>query len=149
MHCCDATASSFVAKVWGKVFAHFHAVAMKHHGRTQNWLLGLSWWILCEQSPWCQRKLWESSWLLLFTCLTYFGPSEFELSIQTPLSDSCFLSWMLVYSMPMSNCTFSEFSTEFDTQSLLDTIQNCIRPDSQLQTKGHNKFGMSLTPKIC
>jgi hypothetical protein len=29
--CHDATASSFVAKVRGKVFAHFFAVAVKHH----------------------------------------------------------------------------------------------------------------------
>jgi hypothetical protein len=30
MVCChDATASSFVAKVWGEVFAHFHSVAIK------------------------------------------------------------------------------------------------------------------------
>jgi hypothetical protein len=27
----DATASSFVAKVWGEVFANFHAVALKRH----------------------------------------------------------------------------------------------------------------------
>jgi hypothetical protein len=28
VRCRDATASSFLAKVWGKVFAHFHAVAV-------------------------------------------------------------------------------------------------------------------------
>jgi hypothetical protein len=26
VRCCDATASSFVAKVWDDVFTHFHAV---------------------------------------------------------------------------------------------------------------------------
>jgi hypothetical protein len=32
MVCCrDATAISFVTKVWGEVFAHFHAVAVKRH----------------------------------------------------------------------------------------------------------------------
>jgi hypothetical protein len=31
VHCSDATARSFVAKVLGQVFAHFHAVAVKCH----------------------------------------------------------------------------------------------------------------------
>jgi hypothetical protein len=30
VHCCDATASSFVAKVRGEIFAHFCAAAVKH-----------------------------------------------------------------------------------------------------------------------
>jgi hypothetical protein len=30
--CCDVTASFLVAKVWSEVFAHFHVVALKHHG---------------------------------------------------------------------------------------------------------------------
>jgi hypothetical protein len=29
VHCCDARASSFVTKVWGEVFVHFYAVAVK------------------------------------------------------------------------------------------------------------------------
>jgi hypothetical protein len=29
----------------------------------QNWLYGLPGWILCEQSPWCQRKWWACFWL--------------------------------------------------------------------------------------
>jgi hypothetical protein len=29
MVCCDATPNSFVAKVQGEVFAHFHAVVLK------------------------------------------------------------------------------------------------------------------------
>jgi hypothetical protein len=37
MVCCrEATASSFVAKVLGKVFTHFHAVAVKRHSTTHN-----------------------------------------------------------------------------------------------------------------
>jgi hypothetical protein len=34
----DATASSFVAKVRGEVFGHFHVVAVKHHSSMRNWL---------------------------------------------------------------------------------------------------------------
>jgi hypothetical protein len=52
---CDATASSFVAKVGGEVFTHFHAVVMKRHSSMWNWLFGLSEQILYEQSPWCQN----------------------------------------------------------------------------------------------
>jgi hypothetical protein len=36
VHCHDATASSFDAKVWGEVFIHFHAVTMKHHSSMQK-----------------------------------------------------------------------------------------------------------------
>jgi hypothetical protein len=32
----DATANSFVAKVRGKVFAHFHTVTVKRNSSTQN-----------------------------------------------------------------------------------------------------------------
>jgi hypothetical protein len=35
-HCCDATASSSVAKFWDEVFAHFHTVAVKCHSSMQN-----------------------------------------------------------------------------------------------------------------
>jgi hypothetical protein len=62
--CChDATASNFVGKVRCEVFAHFHAVTVKCHSSMQNWLLGLPVRILYEQSPWCQIKLWATSWL--------------------------------------------------------------------------------------
>jgi hypothetical protein len=33
---CDATARSFVAKVRGEVFAHFHVVALKRHSTKLN-----------------------------------------------------------------------------------------------------------------
>jgi hypothetical protein len=34
--CHDATTSSFLAKVWGEVSAHFHTVTVKHHSRMWN-----------------------------------------------------------------------------------------------------------------
>jgi cold shock CspA family protein len=49
VHCHDATASSFVTKGRGDVFAHFHAVTVKRHSSMQNSLLGLPGQILCEQ----------------------------------------------------------------------------------------------------
>jgi hypothetical protein len=36
VHCRDATASYFVAKTLGEVFAHFHAVTLKHQSNRQN-----------------------------------------------------------------------------------------------------------------
>jgi hypothetical protein len=61
--CRDAKASYFDVKVQGEVFAHFHTVAVEHHGIMRNWPFDLPWWILCEQSLLCQRKLWACSWL--------------------------------------------------------------------------------------
>jgi hypothetical protein len=53
VRCRDATASSFVAKVRGEAFAHFHAVAVKRHNSVRNLLFVLRGQILCEQSPSC------------------------------------------------------------------------------------------------
>jgi hypothetical protein len=58
VRCHDATASSFVEKVWGEVFTHFHLIVVKHHSSMRSSLLGLP-----KQSPWCQRKWWACSWL--------------------------------------------------------------------------------------
>jgi hypothetical protein len=55
--------SSFIAKIRNKVFAHFHAVAIKCRSSMRNWLFGLPKRILCEQSPWHQGKLLACSWL--------------------------------------------------------------------------------------
>jgi hypothetical protein len=48
VHCDDATASSFVTKVQGEDFTHFHTVTVKRHSSMQNWLFGLPGQILCE-----------------------------------------------------------------------------------------------------
>jgi hypothetical protein len=61
--CFGATCSSFVAKVKGEVFSHFHAVCVKRHSSMRNCLFGLPGRILREQSPWCQMKCWACSWL--------------------------------------------------------------------------------------
>jgi hypothetical protein len=36
VHCRDTTASSFIAKLRGKVFTHFHAVTIKCHNSMWN-----------------------------------------------------------------------------------------------------------------
>ena len=61
-HCRGEAARSVLAKVWGNVFARFHAVAAERRSRTWNSQFGLSGQILCAQSPWHQRKLWSCSW---------------------------------------------------------------------------------------
>jgi hypothetical protein len=47
VQCHDAAASSFVAKVQGEVFAHFHLVIVKRHNSMRSSLLGLPEQILC------------------------------------------------------------------------------------------------------
>jgi hypothetical protein len=49
--CHDARATSFAAKVWDKVFAHF--LALRHHSSMWDSPFGLPGQILCEQSPLC------------------------------------------------------------------------------------------------
>jgi hypothetical protein len=63
VRCRDAVDSNFVHKVRSEIFAHFHAVAVERHSSMQNRMFGLPGRILCEQPPWCQRKLWACSWL--------------------------------------------------------------------------------------
>jgi hypothetical protein len=71
VRCRDATASSFVAKLRGGVFTHFHAVAISG--------------IDCLT---CQDEFFLSMLLtLLFTCLAFLGLTEFGLSVY----GSCFL----------------------------------------------------------
>jgi hypothetical protein len=77
MHCHDATASSFAAKVRGKVFSHYHAVAVKRHNSMQNWLYDLPGRILCKQFPWCQRKRWACPWL----CSSPVSPFSVSVSL--------------------------------------------------------------------
>jgi hypothetical protein len=107
MVCYDATASSFVAKVLDEVFAHFHAVTVKRHSSMRKWLFGLPGWMLYEQSPWCQRKLWACSWLcsspvlpFFFFCLSEFGRSVYG---------SCYLLQMLANHARVSIALFPTF----------------------------------------
>ena len=60
--CHGEAARSVLAKVWGDVFARFHAVATKRRSRTRNSQFGLLGQIVCVQSPWRQRKWWSCSW---------------------------------------------------------------------------------------
>jgi hypothetical protein len=78
MHCRDATASSSVTKVQGKVFAHFHAVAVTVvHG------MELTVWPARTNSLWTiplmSKKMMSMLLTLLFTCLTFFSLGEFAL----------------------------------------------------------------------
>jgi hypothetical protein len=82
VHCRDATASSFIAEVRGEVFARFHAVALKRHSSMRNWLFGLLGRILCQQSPWCKKKmmimlLTLSRWVCTFHVLLMLSPRTF------------------------------------------------------------------------
>ena len=60
--CHGEAARSVLSKVWGDVFARFHAVAAKRRSRTRNSYFDLLGQILCAQSPWRQRKWWSCCW---------------------------------------------------------------------------------------
>jgi hypothetical protein len=61
--CCDVTASSFVAKILGEVFTHFHAGAVKVT-------------VVCEiDCLTCQDKFFMSSHINV-TCIASFGLDE-------------------------------------------------------------------------
>jgi hypothetical protein len=154
VHCRDATASSFVAKVQGKVFTHFHAVTVKCHSSIWKWLFDLWEWILYEQPPWCQRKWWVCSWLCSLPASCFLVSVSSDFSIQTPVYGSCFLPQMLVIAKIYH---FFRICTRLDAPWLSDPSWNCIRPDIQLHIKGHKKSACppscmkfcTLTPKIC
>jgi hypothetical protein len=42
LHCCDATANSFVIKVLGEVFAHLHTVTIRRLSSVRAWLFALT-----------------------------------------------------------------------------------------------------------
>jgi hypothetical protein len=68
VRCREATASSSVSKARGKVFAHFHVVAVKRNSSMWIWLLDLPERILCEQSSWCHRRMMSMLLTLPFIC---------------------------------------------------------------------------------
>jgi hypothetical protein len=121
MRCRDAIASSFVTKVRGEVFAHFHAVAVKLHSSVRNWLFGLPGRILCEQSPWCQIKWCACSWLC-----------------SSPASPMLMLSYPNACPMivGVSVSLFPRLADNFYAHSLSDPSRNRISPDTRLQMKG-------------
>jgi hypothetical protein len=69
VRCRDATASSFVAKVRGEVFAHFHAVVVKRHCSVRNWLFSLPGRVLYEQPTLYRRTWWTMLWAF-FLCIS-------------------------------------------------------------------------------
>jgi hypothetical protein len=143
-------------KFGGEVFSYFHAVAVEGQSSMRNWLFGLPGRILCEQSPWSQRKWWACSW-------RFSSPvSPFSVS-----ESSGFPCTVLTFSLERSSnhcqgfrCTFSEICTKPDAHSLLflsNLSRNRIRPEAWLYTKGRKKLAhqtscvkfVSLSPKIC
>jgi hypothetical protein len=111
VHCRDAAASSFAAKVRGEVFAHFYIVAIGYHSSMRNWLFGLSWRILCEQSPWCQRKWWVCSWLYSSPVLPFLVSVRLTFRVRLMLSSpiACLIIYRVlsstIVSRPYNSCT--------------------------------------------
>jgi hypothetical protein len=79
VRCCDATASSFVAKVQVEVLAHF---LCRHHKMSQQYA-ELTVWPAWKNSLWTiplmPKKMMSMLLTLLLTCLAIFGLGEFGL----------------------------------------------------------------------
>jgi hypothetical protein len=124
-----------------------------HRSSVQNWLSGLAGRILCEQSPWCQRKWWICSWL----CFLPFSSLSVSLSLGFPCTAYAFLPEHLSNRCQALRRTFPESCTKFDDVPLSDPSRNRIRPHAQLQIKGRKKAAFppscvkcyTLTSKIC
>jgi hypothetical protein len=92
--CLDATASSFVARVRGEVFAHFHAVAVKRHSSMRNWLFRLLGRILYEVPLMSNEHALD---------IVFFGLPWTENATQTTIE-------RLMLSSPSACLTISKFS---------------------------------------
>jgi hypothetical protein len=114
VRCRDATASSFVAKVRGEVFAHFQAVAVKRLSIMQNWLFGLPGEILCKQPAWSQRSCWACYWL----CSSPFSPISLSVSSDFLCTAHAFFPEHLYNHLQGLRHTFSEICTKFNAHSL-------------------------------
>jgi hypothetical protein len=132
VRCRDATASSIAVKDRSEVFAHFHKVAVKRHNSMRNWLFGLPGRILCEQSPWCQRKWWSCSWL----CSSPVSPFSVSVSLDFPCTAHAFF---LSNHCQCVRFNFHEIYTKFDAIPLSDPSRNRIMLDTRLQIEGRKK----------
>jgi hypothetical protein len=137
---CDATATSFVVEVRDEVFADFHAVIMKRHSNMRNSLFALPGWILCEQSPWWQRKWWACSWLFSWPV------SRFSVSVSLCFPCTVHASFIVRLSNLCQGLrrTCSEIWKIIDAVPLPDPWRNRIRPDTRPSSV---KF-CALTPQI-
>jgi hypothetical protein len=137
----DATASSFVNKVQGEVFAGFHAIIVKCHSTMQNWLFELSGQTFYEQSPWCQRKWWMLLTLLI-ACLAFYW-SRWVWNL--PLGRM----WLYLKVMNINPAlVISDNPEQGDMYKmwwpfavpLSGPSEYRIRPDTEVQIKGHKKW---------
>jgi hypothetical protein len=139
----DAMASSFVAKVWDSLHT-FHIATVKCHSSMWNWLFGLPERVLCEPSPWCQRKRWACSWLCSSPVL------HFSVSVSSDFPLGGLLLCLRVITVNPALITSDNLGQEgcifrADLIKLLADLgmllfwsadRNHIRPDTRLQIKG-------------
>jgi hypothetical protein len=128
VRCYYATASSFVAKVRGEVFVHFHAVAVKVTVMCRIDCLACQDEFFVNNPPWCQRKWWACSWLR--SSLVSLS------SVSVSLEFSCTVH--AFFPECLSNHCHGLRCTKFDAVPSSDPSRNRIRPYStRIQMKGH------------
>jgi hypothetical protein len=156
VHCHDGTASSFVDKVLGEVFLHFHAVAVKCHSSMRNWLCGLSGWWACSWLYSSSVSLFRSRWDWTFPlgglllCLRVITINPALITSDNPGQEGCIARGSLTKLLADINMLLLLISCQ-------NSGRNRIRPDTQLQIKRRKKSACPpccikfcpLTPKIC
>jgi hypothetical protein len=135
-----STASSFVTKVRSGVFTHVYAVTVQLHSSMRNWLFCLSGLILCEQSPWCHRKLWACSWFALHMSRLFF--------LVSVSLDSSFTAHAFFHERLSNHCqglcrTFPEICRKFDAVPLSGPSWNRMRPYTRLQIREREEISTS------
>jgi hypothetical protein len=116
----------------------------------RNWLFGLPGRIICEQSPWYQRKWWACSWLDSSPVSPFSVFPEPRMSFEHPCTAYAFFPECLFNHCQGLRRTSSLMCTKFDAVPFSDPSRNRIRPDTPLQIEGCKKSAhLSICVKFC
>jgi hypothetical protein len=122
VRCRDATASSFVDKVQGEVFARFHAVAVKCHSSVRN----------CEDEFFMISSLDVEENDEHALDFTLHVSRLFLSSLDFPCTAHVFFPEFLSNQCQGLRGAFSDNCAKFDAHSLSDPTRNRVRQDTPL-----------------
>jgi hypothetical protein len=136
VRCHDAKACSFVIKVRGEVFMHFHTVAVKFHSMP-NWPAS-QYKFFVSNSHLCRIKWWACNWLWSSPVASFGLALHLLPLLVLHMAYALFLERLSNHRQGLHR-TFSKICTQFDAVPLLDPSLNCMRTDTRLQIEGRNK----------
>jgi hypothetical protein len=115
VHCRDAIANSFVTKVWGEVFAHFHAVSIN-----VTVVCGID-SLSCQDEFFVNRPLdIKETEELALDFAFYPSPFSVSASLYFLCKAHAFFLERLSNHCQGHHCTFFEICTKFDAVPLSD-----------------------------